>query len=66
LKDYIHGKASELVFNLDEVGSADWEHWKAKKWLYQFQSQKKTFTTQSRASSNTWAFSRVFLQWVIH
>jgi hypothetical protein len=31
MKDSIHGKASEFVFNLDEVGSADWEDRKPKK-----------------------------------
>jgi hypothetical protein len=31
MKDLIHGKASELFFNLDEVGSADWEDRKPKK-----------------------------------
>jgi hypothetical protein len=31
MKDSIHGKASELVFNLDEVGSTEWEDTKSKK-----------------------------------
>jgi hypothetical protein len=31
MKDPIHGKASELVFNRDDVGSADWEDRKPKK-----------------------------------
>jgi hypothetical protein len=30
MKDSIHEKDTELVFNLDEAGSADWEDRKAK------------------------------------
>jgi hypothetical protein len=31
MKDFIHGKASELIFSLDEVGCADWEDRKPNK-----------------------------------
>jgi hypothetical protein len=31
LKIHLTGKDAELVFNLDEVGSGDWEDWKTKK-----------------------------------
>jgi hypothetical protein len=31
MKETIHGKASKLVFNLDIIGSADWEDGKPKK-----------------------------------
>jgi hypothetical protein len=31
LKTHVTGKLVEFVFNLDELGSADWEDWKANK-----------------------------------
>jgi hypothetical protein len=31
MKDFVRGKAFALIFNVDEVGSADWEERKPKK-----------------------------------
>jgi hypothetical protein len=46
MKDSIHGKVSELVFNRDEIRSADWEDRKPKKTIVPISVQEEDICHQ--------------------